>query len=70
MSRIELHFKGGPNPRQFEVRANSLAMEVHINGRPVVDGETYMIHGSTWRLASEKTDGDDGTRRFRCTFVA
>ena len=71
MSRIELRFHGGPDRGpKLEVGANSLQMDVHINGRPVVDGERYMIRGSAWRLSRENSDGPEGARRFRCKFVA
>ena len=39
--------------------------EPHINGTPIVDGQTYLIRGTEWLVRSD--DIGDSTKRFLCT---
>ena len=50
-----------------EVWDNNDHGEPHINGTPIVDGQTYFIRGAEWLVRSD--DIGDATRRFVCTPV-
>ena len=70
MTRFQLVFRragedSGEDTRS-EFRASSFENEPHIDGRLVVDGETYPIGGVEWQVRREDT-GDNP--RFVCTLV-
>ena len=68
MPRFQMVFRDRdiPSPRS-EVWDNNDQGEPHINGTPIVDGETYVIRGTKWLVRSD--DIGDATRRFVCTPV-
>jgi hypothetical protein len=43
--------------------------EPHVNGKPIIDGGTYRIHGVDWLIRLEHVNRD-GTGRYICTPVA
>ena len=66
MTRFQLVFRRNGEVTRSEFRASSFENEPHIEGRLVVDGETYPIHGVEWLVRREDT-GDEP--RFVCTPV-
>jgi hypothetical protein len=74
MTRFQLIFRQDGTPDRSEFRYNDVDGEPHIDGRLIVDGETYSIRGVDWILSSDgdhHTNGDGlgGMRRFVCTLV-
>ena len=66
MTRFQLVFcRNGEVPRS-EFHASSFENEPHLDGRLVVDGETYPIGGVEWLVKCENI-GDEP--RFGCTPV-
>lgn len=66
MTRFQLVFRRDGEVARSEFRASSFENEPHIDGRLVVDGETYPIRGVEWLVRREDT-GDEP--RFVCTPV-
>ena len=66
MTRFQLVFRHNDGDRH-ELRDNNSEGEPHIDGKLIVDGETYTIRGD-WIL-NEDGDGHDGLKRFVCTLV-
>jgi hypothetical protein len=67
VTRFQLVFRRDGENVQSEYRLNNEAGEPNIDGRLVVDGETYIIRGVEW-LLREDSAGDRMTR-FVCTLV-
>jgi hypothetical protein len=67
VTRFQLVFRRNGQPDQTEHRFNNTDGEPHIDGRLVVDGETYDIRGVEWLLRRDDIDG--GIARFVCTLV-
>ena len=66
MTRFQLVFRGTDGD-QVELRDNATDGEPHIDGRLIVDGETYLLRDGEWILRREDLDG---MPRFICTLVA
>ena len=66
MTHFKLVFRRQGESPWSEFRDSSFENEPHIDGRPVVDGETYLIDGLEWLLRREDI-GDEP--RFVCTHV-
>ena len=67
MTRFRLTFRRDGENDQTEYRYNNEEGEPHIDGRLLVDGETYVIRGLEWIV---RRDGDyDDMARFICTLV-
>jgi hypothetical protein len=69
VNEFQLLFRGvAGGPDRKELRFSDTPGEPKIDGRLVVDGETYSISGVDWLLkADETTPGE--MRRFVCTLV-
>ncbi|HEX7072261.1 MAG TPA: hypothetical protein VF190_15720 [Rhodothermales bacterium] len=67
MSRFQLIFRDARGERS-EIHDNNLYDEPRIDGKPIVDGETYKIGGSQWVIRS--TERLDGMARFVCTLAS
>jgi hypothetical protein len=66
MTRFQLVFRRNGDVTRSEFRASSFENEPHIDGRLVVDGETYAIRGDKWVVSRE----DGGAEpRFVCTLL-
>jgi hypothetical protein len=61
-------FRDRNGPGRSEAWDNNDHDEPHINGKPLVDGQTYVIYGAKWLVRSD--DIGDATRRFVCTPVS
>ena len=66
MTHFQLVFRRNGEDTRSEFRASSFENEPHIDGRLVVDGETYPIRGVEWLVRCENI-GDEP--RFVCTPV-
>lgn len=66
MTRFQLVFRENGADR-VETRDSSVDGEPHLDGRLIVDGETYIIRDIEYLLTAEHI-GD--TKRFVCTLVA
>ena len=66
MTHFQLVFRRNGEVVRSEFRASSFENEPHIDGRLVIDGETYPIGGAEWLVRREDT-GDDA--RFVCTLA-
>ena len=66
MTPFQLVFRG-PDGDQSELRYNNEEGEPQIDGRLVVDGETYVIRGVEWLV--RRDDGSSDVARFVCTLV-
>lgn len=63
MPRFQLIFRDAIGERS-EIHDNNVFAEPNVDGRPIVDGETYTIRGSPWVV---RKDGRvDGMERFIC----
>jgi hypothetical protein len=70
MTRFQLVFRDGIS-RRSEFRYNNGDGEPHIEGKLIVDGETYLIRGVEWLLRREGVRGGlENMPRFICTLVA
>lgn len=67
MTRFQLTFRHRDGD-QRELWDNNHDGEPHIDGKLVVDGETYTIRGVEWILNADG-DGLDGMKRFVCTLA-
>ena len=66
MTHFQLVFRRNGEVERSEFRASSFENEPHIDGRRLVDGETYPIRGVDWLVRCENI-GDEP--RFVCTPV-
>jgi hypothetical protein len=67
MTRFQLVFRRDGEEDQPEYRFNNQTGEPHIDGKLIVDGETYLIRNLEWLV---RQDGaDDSMPRFVCTLV-
>ena len=66
MTRFQLVFRGDDGDRS-EYRFNNKDGDPAIDGRLVVDGETYVIGGVEWLLCEDSAG--DRMGRFLCTLV-
>lgn len=64
MPRFLLVFLDAKGERP-EIRDNSMDEEPHVDGRTIVEGQTYTIRGSQWVI--RRGDRLDGMERFICT---
>jgi hypothetical protein len=75
MGRFQLVFRREGKPDSSEYRFNDHNGEPRIDGRPIVDGEVYVIRGVEWLVQREDGDfnlhrhGGDQRHRFICTLV-
>lgn len=71
MTRFQLVFRDGSGDGgRSEYRYNNETGEPHIDGKLIMDGETYVIRGVEWILRrDELTAGFDDMPRFICTLV-
>ena len=67
MTRFQLVFRSDGQNDRSEYRYNDEAGRPHIDGRLVVDGETFVIRGVEWLLRND--DAGDSMARFVCTLV-
>ena len=67
MTRFQLVFRREGQRDDVEHRYNDEDGEPHIDGRLIVDGETYVIHGVEWLIRSDNFNGS--VPRFVCTLV-
>ena len=67
MTRFQLVFRSDGENDRSEYRYNDEAGQPHIDGRLVVDGETFVIRGVEWLLRND--DAGDSMARFVCTLV-
>ena len=65
MPRFQMVFRDRNGLGRSEVWDNGDEGEPHIDGRPIIDGQTYMIRGTEWLVQSD--DIGDSTKRFLCT---
>ena len=66
MTHFQLVFRSNGEAIRSEFRASSFENEPHIDGRPVIDGETYAIRGVRWLVRREDIRDEP---RFVCTPV-
>jgi hypothetical protein len=69
MTRFQLVFRRNGEHDQFEIRDNNHLAEPHIDGKLIVDGETYVIRGVEWIIHGDGETRDDGMKRFICTLA-
>lgn len=67
MTRFQLTFRNSDGDLH-ELWDSNLDGEPHIDGRLIVDGDTYVIRGDEWLVTSD--DIGDAMRRFVCTPLA
>lgn len=67
MPRFQLVFRDARGERS-ETRDNNLYNEPHIDGKLIVDGDTYTIRGVDWVM--HRDDRDGGIARFVCIRAA
>ena len=67
MTRFQLTFREGDQSGWSEYRYNNDDGEPHVDGRLIVDGETYVIRGVEWLLREDSAG--DNMARFVCTLV-
>ena len=67
MTRFQLVFRRNGEDDSSEYRFSSKSGEPHIDGRLIVDGETYNIRGADWLLRDDAAG--DAMARFVCTLV-
>jgi len=68
VTRFQLVFRRDGHDDRSEYRYNNRVGEPEIDGRPAVDGGTYVIRGDEWLLRTD--DAGDSMSRFVCTLVA
>ena len=66
MTSFQLVFQGGNGTRHREYHRSSFENEPHIDGRPAVDGATYLINGVEWIVRRE----DIGDSRGSCAAMS
>ena len=76
MARFQLVFRRDGQDDRSEYRFNDTDGQPEIDGRPIVDGETYIIRGVEWLVHRENSGDfqlhrkDSGNLpRFICTLV-
>ena len=65
MSRFQLVFRRDGEKDRAEYHFNNKAGEPHLDGRLVLDGETYLIRDVEWLLRED--NAGDSMCRFLCT---
>ena len=68
MPRFKLIFRENGGRERSEIHDGSEHDEPHIDGKLIVDGETYTINGVEWIIRRENTI--DGMPRFTCRLAA
>ena len=66
MTSYQLVFRRDGEAPWSEFRSSSFDNEPHIDGRRVVDGETYVIRGVEWVVRREDIGAEP---RFVCTHL-
>jgi hypothetical protein len=66
-TRFELVFRRDGHKDDREYRFNNQAGEPHIDGKLIVDGETYLIRDVEWLL--RRDHAGDSMARFLCTLA-
>ena len=69
MTRFQLVFRRNGEHDHTEIRDNNRYDEPHIDGRLIVDGDSYVIRGVEWIMNGDGQDHDDGIKRFVCTLA-
>ena len=64
MSRFQLVFRHDGEAPMLESWDDGTDGQPHIDGRPVIDGQTYTIRGAKWVLRREDINHEP---RFVCT---
>jgi hypothetical protein len=67
VTRFQLIFRHKDGDRR-ELWDNNHDGEPHIDGKLIIDGDTYTIHGIEWIVKTD-SDGLDGIKRFVCTLA-
>ena len=67
MTRFQLVFRRDGHTDQTEQRLDDADGEPHIDGRSIVDGETFVIRGVDWLV--RRGGNWAGTPRSLCTLV-
>jgi hypothetical protein len=67
VTRFQLVFRRDGHKDEPEYRFNNQAGEPNIDGKLIVDGETYLIRDVEWLL--RRDDAGDSMPRFLCTPV-
>ena len=67
MTRVQLVFRRDGENDRSEYRYRNEGDEPHIDGKLIVDGETYVLRGVEWLLRAD--NGGDGMARYICTLV-
>jgi hypothetical protein len=67
VTRFQLVFRRAGETDESEYRLNNESGEPHIDGRLIVDYETYRIRGVDWLLRDDAAG--DSMARFVCTLV-
>ena len=67
VTRFQLVFRRDGHDDRSEYRLNNGEGEPEIDGRLVVDGETYVIGGAEWLLRQDVAG--DSMARFVCTQI-
>ncbi len=68
MSRFQLVFRRAGEKDRSEYHFRNESGQPHIDGRPIVDGETYVIRGVDWVFSRD--EAGDSMPRFVCTLAA
>ncbi len=67
MTRFQLVFREDGENDRSEYRYNNDSGEPHIDGKLIVDGETYMVRDVEWLVRADHAG--DCMARFVCTIV-
>jgi hypothetical protein len=69
MTRFQLVFRRNGERDHTEIRDDNQRSEPHIDGKLIVDGETYLIRGVEWIIHADGQSHADGMKRFVCTLA-
>ena len=69
MTRFQLVFRRNGERDHTEIWDNNRYSEPHIDGKLLVDGETYVIRGVEWIIEGDGQTHVDGMKRFVCTLA-
>jgi hypothetical protein len=69
VTRFQLVFRRNGERDQTEICDSNHYDEPHIDGRLIVDGETYVIRGVEWIINGDGQVHADGMKRFICTLA-
>jgi hypothetical protein len=68
MTRVALVLRDGNGQKdRSEYRFNNETGDPHVDGRLIVDGETYAIRGDEWVIRAD--NAGDAMARFVCTLA-